>query len=112
MGIFDTTDDYMFPTTRQGRAQAGIFESAADTKNGEAEDDSVSDAFRNMARARAMSALLLWVDEGEYTYAALDELVIIVADIDGDFDISEEEEAQYNASGRKWVMPCFRLART
>lgn len=95
--IFDTLDDFMFPTTRLGRAQAGIFESAAgNAGSGEAKDDSVSEAARATARAGAMSALLSWIEEGEYTYTALDEIVLVVADLDGDFEISEEEEHEYN----------------
>lgn len=97
--IFDTLDDFMFPTTRLGCVQAGIFESAttsAGSEKTEPEDDSVSETARSMSRAGAMSALLSWIEEGEYTYTALDELVLVVADLDGDFDISEEEEAEYN----------------
>ena len=87
-------DDYMFPTTSAGLRRAGIFESASN------EDDS-SDigegSFSDIeTRTRAMSAVLTWVEEGEYTYDALDETVIAVSDLDGDFDISEEEELAYS----------------
>ena len=90
-------DDFMFPTTRAGLAQAGIYESAASNgKAEEAEDDVISESARSASRARAMSALLSWIAAGDFTYDALDETVIAVADLDGDFEISEEDEEAYN----------------
>jgi len=95
--IFDSIDDFMFPVTHQGRIQAGmVLESATEKKEAKAEDDGISEVARNTARAGAMSALLSWIDEGEYTYQALDEIVVVVSDLDGDFEISEEEEEEYN----------------
>ena len=94
--IFESgRDDFMFPTTRVGFFQTGqIFESA--DKENEESDDAISEAARASSRARAMSALLSWVEYGDYTYDALDETVIAVADLDGDFELSEEDEDEYN----------------
>ena len=91
-------DDYMFPTTRKGLEQAGmIFESAAgESGNRPTDTDDIAESARSTARAGAMSALLSWLAGGDYSYDTLDELVIVVADLDGDFEISEEEEETYN----------------
>lgn len=98
--IFESgRDDFMFPTTRAGFFQTGqIFESAdkKNKENEETDDDTISEAARASSRARAMSALLSWVEDGDYTYGALDETVIAVADLDGDFELSEEDEDEYN----------------
>lgn len=91
-------DDYMFPVTRTGLERAGmLLESAASAGgSGNTGEDAVAEAARSTARAAAMSALLSWIAAGDYSYDALDEAVIVVADLDGDFAISEEEEDYYN----------------
>lgn len=91
-------DDYMFPTTRVGLERAGmLLESATSTgASRSAGEDAVAEAARSAARAAAMSALLSWIEAGDYSYDTLDEAVIVVADLDGDFEISDEEEDYYN----------------
>lgn len=46
-------------------------------------------------RAMAMSAVLAWIEEGDFSYAAFDAMLIGVADLDGDEDLTEDEEAVY-----------------
>lgn len=98
--IFDTgIDDYMFPVTRKGMNEAGmVLESTAGDGNkgddGEG-TDAVSDAAITAARSRAMSSVLTWLDEGDYSYNALDEVVVVAADIDGDWELSDGEEEEY-----------------
>ncbi len=74
--IFESgRDDFMFPTTRVGFFQTGqIFESAdkENKENEETDDDAIYEAARASSRARAMSALLSWVEDGDYTYGTLD----------------------------------------
>ena len=41
-------------------------------------------------RSQAMSAVLGWIEDGNFTYDNLDEFVCAVADLYGDFEISEE----------------------
>lgn len=96
-GIF-AFDDPIFPSTRAGQRLEGLFESA-DSGAGKPADapDAVEVFARQQARTQAMSAVLAWVEDGDYTYTSLDEFVCGVADLDGDFEISDEEEAVYNA---------------
>lgn len=96
-GIFDF-DDPTFPSTRTGQFLAGILESA-DIAKGKPSDtpDAVEVFALQQARTQAMSAVLAWVAEGDFTYTALDEFICGVADLDGDFEISDEEEVVYNA---------------
>lgn len=99
--IFATgNDDYMFPTTQAGLRQSGmILESA----NGDRKEDgqgvlenAIDEYATASKRIDAMSAVLTWIEEGEYNYNALDETIVAVADLDGDFEISEAEEALYS----------------
>lgn len=96
MGIFETgNDDFMFPTSRQGLIKSGmILESAAQDAAPVA--NAVDEDARIRARADAMSALLTWIEEGDFSYDTLDECIVVVADIDGDYEITEEEENYFN----------------
>lgn len=95
-------DDFMFPTTREGMRESGmILESAApscENKRGEfgVVENAVDDDAITSARASAMSAVLSWIEDGDFSYNSLDETVIVVADIDGDYELTEEEEAYYS----------------
>lgn len=98
-GIF-TFDDPTFPCTKAGQRLAGVLESANTDKDKDKTPDApdaVSAFATQQARIQAMSAVLAWVEEGEFTYTALDEFMYGVADLDGDFEISKEEEEVYNA---------------
>lgn len=104
-------DDYMFPTTTQGLQACGMMvtESADETnKQGDAKNDekpspsttpsggmSVEAFATATSRNDAMSAVLTWIDEGEYSYDFMDELVLAAADLDGNEEISPAEEALY-----------------
>lgn len=46
-------------------------------------------------RSMAMGAVLTWVDGGEYSYTAFDEMMLGVCDLDGDEEISGDEEGIY-----------------
>ena len=93
MGLF--RDDYMFPTTQRGMREAGmIFESA---KNDDVIlEDAVSASARAQARAKAMTTVLEWIALGSFSYNSFDEVIVAVCDIDGDFELSVEEEDLYN----------------
>ncbi len=88
-------DDFTVPATRRGQVLSGVLESAAGKP--ETSADAVQAFARQQARTQAMSAVLAWVEDEEFTYTALDEYAIGMADLDGDFEISDEEEAVYNA---------------
>ena len=76
-------DDPEFPLfERKGsRAETGVFESAEGS-------DSVS--------SMAMSAVLAWIDEGDYTYGTFSSFVAGSADLDGDEEYTEDEEELFN----------------
>lgn len=60
------------------------------------DQDSVYESYsESQARSQAMSAVLSWIADAEYTYTTLDEYVVAVADLDGDFELTEDEEALY-----------------
>ena len=59
-------------------------------------NSAIGDLVDKQARASAMSALLTWLDEGDYTYEALDSLAAGVADVDFDDEVGEDEEDYYN----------------
>ena len=88
-------DDFMFPVSTQGMKKAGMILESAEPSD--TDQDQVTDLARTQARINAMTAVLQWVSLEDYSYNALDELVLVVADLDGDFEISEEEENAYNA---------------
>lgn len=96
-------DDYVFPTTAPGLRAIGVLESACGGGNfkdktdvGGVLEDAVSTISRSQARAEAMSSVLDWASGGEFTYDALDEILVVVADIDGDYELSEADEDRYN----------------
>lgn len=100
-------DDYMFPTTTQGLQACGMMvtESADETNNKPDESNpsvaprgmSVDDFAAATSRNDAMSAVLTWIEEGEYSYDFMDELVLATADLDGNEEISDAEEALYSS---------------
>lgn len=92
---FTVDDDFTFPHTRRGQALSGVLESAAEKPKVNA--DAVEVFARQQARTQAMTAVLAWMEDGEYNYNALDEYIIGMADLDGDFEIGDDEEAAYNA---------------
>ncbi|WP_156915981.1 hypothetical protein [Desulfatirhabdium butyrativorans] len=65
-----------------------IFEAAADGSG----DDFVA----KQIKSQAMSCLLTWIDAGDFSVDALDACVIGIADMDGNEEISPDEEAYYN----------------
>ena len=99
-GIFENgVDDYMFPTTRAGIIEAGmVMESASLAKKDDAPDPRVGNLDAYMlqdARRVAINAALSWVEDGEYTYDSLDEALSAAADLDGDYELDDDEQEYY-----------------
>ena len=97
-------DDWMFPTTSAGRRAAGMClfeEDTQDKLKAEPHAQMVMESTSATTRAKAMSAVLDWVDMGDHTYNGMDELIVAIADADGDDDISEDEEELYNEIWRE-----------
>lgn len=46
-------------------------------------------------RSMAMGAVLTWIEEGDFSYSAIDELAVGVADLDGDEELTPSETAIY-----------------
>lgn len=88
-------DDYMFPTTMRGMKEAGFVFESTNTDDIDIEDP-VSASANSQARSNAMTSVLEWISNGEFTYDALDEIIIAVCDIDGDDDLTDEEIDFYN----------------
>jgi len=66
-----------------------IFEDAGDV-------GSIDDFAKKQLRSLAMACVLEWIAGGDYTYQALDDAVVTVADLDGDGEILEDEESYFN----------------
>lgn len=92
-------DDYMFPTSQAGLRECGMILESANVQGNTGKtgvlENSVDEYSEASRRIEAMSAVLAWFEEGDYTYTSLDETVIAVADLDGDFEITEAEEIMY-----------------
>lgn len=107
-------DDYMFPTTSAGMKKAGMVLEGANCQGGKCDKDDcdkdkvnenvcesvLEDAVSNVSdaqiRSDAMSAVLGWIESGEYTYDDLDSAILEVADLNGDLEIGEDEEEYYS----------------
>lgn len=95
--IFEGIDDYMFPVTPMGKRAAGLFEEAPQNSvYVNACEQFIGESAGASARALAMQAVLEWQRGDDFSYDAMDGIIIVLADLDGDEDISEEEEAYYN----------------
>ena len=90
--LFDAAGDEVFPTIG-----GGIMESASSDDTASGDTNPIDDSADATARSQAMSAVLTWVEEGDSSANALDELIMGVADIDGDYEIGDDEEAIYNS---------------
>lgn len=87
--LFNSEDD-VFPIL------GGMVLESASGKKEDLILDAVDESADSTARSQAMSAVLTWVDEGDSSANALDELIMGVADLDGDYEIGDDEEAIYN----------------
>ena len=47
-------------------------------------------------RSQAMSCLLTWIDSGDFTFDNLDTHILGIADMDGDEEVTDDEEEYYN----------------
>ncbi len=80
---FDCVGGYDFEAFHkpaEEKREKGVFESAGDSS----------------VRAMGMSAVLAWVEDGDYTFSALDEYIVGIADLDGDEKLTDDEFETYN----------------
>ena len=89
-------DDPIFPRTRHGQIKAGMVLESAGVTEAATGPDAMETMSTTMARTKAMAAVLGFVEDGEFNFNALDEYVMGVADLDGDFQIGDAEEDDYN----------------
>ena len=74
----------------RGRQDDSIFEAA------EPDTGAVDDYADRQIRSAGMATALAWLDEGDFSFSALDVLVVGMVDVDGDDEIGDDEEADYN----------------
>lgn len=90
-------DDGLFPRLAVTQKHLGlVLESAGDGVT-EAAPDAVDGFALSQVRAMAMAAVLSWIEDGTFTFLALDEYVMGVADLDGDYELAGDEEDFYNS---------------
>lgn len=75
-----------------------IFENAEEKKIffEAADAGQIEDFAKKQMRSQAMACALAWVGNGDYSFAALADSVATIADLDGDEEFSDDEEAYYN----------------
>lgn len=88
-------DDPLFPVFVP-KAKAGENKGVLESGDGVFEADAVDNMAGSQLRSMAMAAVLSWVEDGVFTFMALDEYVLGVADLDGDYEIADDEEDLYN----------------
>ncbi|MFH1984780.1 MAG: hypothetical protein ABIL58_23310 [Pseudomonadota bacterium] len=85
--VFDAPFNYHL----SGRGdEVSIFEAAGPDSR------SVEDFAEQQFRSAAMATALAWLEGKDFTFAALDVLVVGMVDADGDEEVGEDEEADYN----------------
>jgi len=62
----------------------------------ESAEKKVSDFADMQTRAQGMGLALVWLEDRDHTFSALDALAVGMADVDGDSEITEDEEEGYN----------------
>ena len=67
-----------------------IFEAA------EPPSQSLEDFSGQQMRSMALAAALTWVDQKEFTFEALDSIIVGMGDFDEDYEVNDEEEEIYN----------------
>ena len=66
-----------------------IFEDAANA-------GAIEDFATKQLRSQAMACALIWVENGDYSFAALADSAATIADLDGDQELGPDEETYYN----------------
>jgi len=61
-----------------------------------AKEMAVDDLAEQQIRSMAMGAALAWIDDGEYTFDAMDSLVEGLSDLDESEELSDDEMVVYN----------------
>jgi len=82
--IFGDVPDLTLPSG--ARHGVNIFEAAGDSMG-------VAEFGEQQLRSAAMGAALAWASEGNFTYEDMNAAVFVMADADGDEELSDEEEA-------------------
>jgi hypothetical protein len=84
-------NDNIFNSELRGlrKKDTEIFESTGDP-------NAVADLASKQIRAQAMSCVLGFLENGDFSAQALDDAVVMIADMDGDGEITADEESYYN----------------
>lgn len=92
--MLGSADDEVFGGFRPGSM---VTESAPRGRSESEMDDLIAEAAENVLRTEAMGAVLTWVEEGDWSYDTLDSLLEGMASSSDEEDMSEDEEAHYEA---------------
>jgi hypothetical protein len=66
-----------------------IFEQAGDP-------GAIADFADKQMRSQAMACALAWVEQGDFSYQAMNDSVATIADLDGDGELTPDEDAYFN----------------
>jgi hypothetical protein len=90
-------DDPVFPVLPQVEIKVDeVLESAAEADKVEEKPEAAIFEASDSTASMAMSAVLAWIDGGDYSYSSFDEYVAGIADLDGNEEFSDDELALYN----------------
>lgn len=96
--LLGSADEEVFGAFRS--APSGVFESAGRRRSDSEMDQLILEAAETQLRADAMAAMLTWIDDADWTYDALDSLLIGLAsdsDDEDEEDLSDDEAEHYEA---------------
>ena len=89
-GLHNDADIWEFPEEKaQGKQSAGVY------LTGAVLDSAEDDMAEKLGKSDAMAVALQWVEDGEYTYDALDNLVYGMTIDDPEADEPEVDEEAY-----------------
>lgn len=92
--LLGAADDEVFGAFRPGTS--GVFESAGESRSEAEMDALILEAAETQLRSEAMGAVLTWVDDGDWSFDALDSLLEgLAADESDDEEEMDDDEAEH-----------------
>lgn len=82
-------DDFTFPSTMQGMRESGWKITQKEKGILESDDNPIAAHYNADVKSNAMSAVLTWIDNADFTYNTMDEFITGISGID---DVDEEDD--------------------